>query len=119
VLNHDTVASVADFMAAAARAGVTIPVIAAVAIFTDEASASSLSGLPGLELDPAVVRAVLDDPDPVAAGIAAAARQAGAMLAIPGVAGVNISGSASARGYEFSARIKAELAVRIREGSVA
>jgi len=77
VLNHDTVASVAGFMATAARAGVTIPVIAAVAIFTDPASASALSGLPGLELDPAVVRAVLSDPDPVAAGIAAAARQAG------------------------------------------
>ena len=110
VLNHDTVALVAGFMAAAARAGVTIPVIAAVAIFTDPASASALSGLPGLELDPAVVRAVLDDPDPIAAGIAAAARQAGALLAIPGVAGVNISGRASARGHEFAARIKAELA---------
>src|SRR6202453_1915716 len=34
VLNHDSVASVTVFMAAAARAGVTIPVIAAVAIFT-------------------------------------------------------------------------------------
>jgi methylenetetrahydrofolate reductase (NADPH) len=119
VLNHDTVASVAGFMAAAARAGVTIPVIAAVAIYTDPAAASALSGLPGLELDPAVVRAVLADPDPVAAGIAAAARQARALLAIPGVAGVNISGIASVRGHEFAARIKAELAVRIREGAAA
>ena len=119
VLNHDTVASVASFMAAAARAGVTIPVIAAVAIFTDPVSVSALARLPGLELDPVVVRAVLDDPDPVAAGIAAAARQARALLAIPGVAGVNISGLASARGYEFAARIKAELAERIREGSAA
>jgi methylenetetrahydrofolate reductase (NADPH) len=119
VLNHDTVASVAGFMAAAARAGVTIPVIAAVAIFTDPVSASALSGLPGLELDPALVRAVLEDPDPIAAGIAAAARQAWALLAIPGVAGVNISGLASVRGHEFAARIKAELAVRIREGAAA
>ena len=119
VLNHDTVASVASFMAAAARAGVTIPVIAAVAIFTDTVSVSALARLPGLELDPVVVRGVLDDPDPVAAGIAAAARQARALLAIPGVAGVNISGLASARGYEFAARIKAELAERIREGSAA
>ena len=62
---------------------------------------------------------MLDDPDPVAAGISAAARQARALLAIPGVAGVNISGLASARGYEFAARIKAELAERIREGSAA
>jgi methylenetetrahydrofolate reductase (NADPH) len=119
VLNHDTVASVAGFMAAAAGAGVTIPVLAAVAIFTDPASASALSGLPGLNLDPAVVRTVLDDPDPVAAGIAAAARQARALLAIPGVAGVNISGLASDRGHEFGARVKAELAARIREEAAA
>jgi NAD/NADP transhydrogenase alpha subunit len=119
VLNHDTVASVAGFMAAAARAGVTMPVLAAVAIFTDPASASALSGLPGLNLDPAVVRAVLDDPDPVAAGIAAAVRQARALLAIPGVAGVNISGLASDRGHEFGARVKAELAARIREEAAA
>ena len=115
VLNHDTVASVTAFMAAAADAGVTIPVIAAVAVFTDEPSAAVLRGLPGLELDPAAVRRVLADPDPVAAGIAASAREARALLAIPGVAGVNISGLASARGYEFAAQVKAELAARIRE----
>jgi 5,10-methylenetetrahydrofolate reductase len=116
VLNHDTTPSVTAFMAAAARADVTIPVIAAVAVFTDEPSAAVLRGLPGLELDPAVVRRVLDDPDPVAAGIAAAAREARALLAIPGIAGVNISGLASARGYEFAAQVKAELAAHIREG---
>jgi methylenetetrahydrofolate reductase (NADPH) len=88
VLNHDTTPSVTAFMAAAARAGVTIPVIAAVAVFTDEPSA----------------------------GIAAAAREARALLAIPGIAGVNISGRASARGYEFAAQVKADLAARIREG---
>jgi 5,10-methylenetetrahydrofolate reductase len=115
VLNHDSVASVTAFMAAAARAGLTIPVIASVAVFTDEPSAAVLRGLPGLELDPDVVRRVLDDPDPVAAGVATAAREARALLAIPGVAGVNISGLASARGYEFAAQVKAELAARIRE----
>jgi methylenetetrahydrofolate reductase (NADPH) len=115
VLNHDSVASVTAFMAAAAPAGVTIPVIAAVAVFTDEPSAAVLSGLPGLEIDPAVVRDVLDAPDPVAAGVAVAAREARALLRIPGVAGVNISGLASARGYAFAARVKAELAARIRE----
>jgi methylenetetrahydrofolate reductase (NADPH) len=116
VLNHASAGSVAGFMAAAAQAGVTIPVIAAVAVFTDELSAAVLSGLPGLELDPVAVRAVLSHPDPVAAGIAAAAREARALLAIPGVAGVNISGLASARGYEFGARVKAELAQLIRAG---
>jgi len=59
---------------------------------------------------------VLDDPDPVAAGIAAAASEARALLDIPGVAGVNISGAASARGYEFAAQVKADVAARIREG---
>ena len=116
VLNHDSVASVTAFMAAAAKAGVTIPVIASVAVFTDEPSAAVLRGLPGLELDPAAVREVLDAPDPVAAGVAAAAREARALLEIPGVAGVNVSGLASARGYVFAARVKAELAARIREG---
>jgi methylenetetrahydrofolate reductase (NADPH) len=115
VLNHDTVASVTAFMAGAADAGVTIPVIAAVAVFTDEPSAAVLHGLPGLELDPAAVRRVLEAPDPVAAGIAAAAREARALLGIPGIAGVNISGTASARGYKFAAQVKAELAARIRE----
>ena len=66
MLNHAAVATVTEFMAAAAQAGVTIPVIASVAIFTDAPSAAVLSGLPGLELDPAVVRGVLEDPDPVA-----------------------------------------------------
>ena len=31
------------------------------------------------------------------------------LLGIPGVAGVNISGAASARGYEFAARVKADI----------
>jgi methylenetetrahydrofolate reductase (NADPH) len=119
VLNHAAVDTVTAFMAGAARAGVTIPVIAGVAFFTDEPSAAVLSGLPGLELDPAAVRAVLAGPDPVEAGIAAAAREAAALLAVPGVAGVNLSGLGSARGYRYAATLKAELARRIREGHAA
>jgi 5,10-methylenetetrahydrofolate reductase len=117
VLNHDTMASVAEFMTGATEAGVTIPVIGAVAVFTDEPSAAAISVLPGLELDQAAVRRVLASPDPVAAGIALAAGEARALLGIPGIAGVNISGLASARGYEFAARIKADLARRVREES--
>ena len=41
--------------------------------------------------------------------------EARALLAIPGVLGVNLSGLASARGYEYAAQVKAELARRIRE----
>ena len=119
VLNHAALGTVTAFMAGAARAGVTVPVIAGVAVFTDEPSAAVLSALPGLELEPAAVRAVLGAPDPVEAGIAAAAREAAALLAIPGVAGVNLSGLASARGYQYAATVKAELARRVREGHAA
>jgi methylenetetrahydrofolate reductase (NADPH) len=114
ILNHAAAGTVAAFMAGAARAGVTIPVIAGVAVYTDEPSAAVLHGLPGLELDRAAVQTVLDDQDPVEAGIAAAAREAAALLAIPGVAGVNLSGLASARGYAYAASVKAELGRRIR-----
>jgi hypothetical protein len=51
----------------------------------------------------------------VEAGIAAAVREAAALLAVPGVAGVNLSGVGSARGCQYAAQVKAELAHRIRE----
>jgi methylenetetrahydrofolate reductase (NADPH) len=115
VLNHAPVPSVAAFMSAAGRAGVSLPVLAAVAVFTDAASVAVLDGLPGLELDPLAVRQVLEHRDPVGAGIRAAAQEACALLGIPGVAGVNLSGLASARGYEFAAQVKTEVAQLIRE----
>ena len=102
-------------MSGMTEVGLTIPVIAAVAVFTDERSAAAISVLPGLELDQAAVRRVLASPDPVAAGIAFAAGEARTLLSIPGVAGVNISGLASARGYEYAARVKADLAQRVRD----
>ncbi|MGP4058368.1 methylenetetrahydrofolate reductase [Mycobacterium sp. 4D054] len=115
VLNHvSSPASVAGFMAAAHAAGLSIPVLAAVAVFTDEVSAAVLQGLPGLALDPEVVTAVLNAADPVEAGIEAAVAEARALLAIDGVAGVNISGLASAGGTKVGARIKAEVGERIR-----
>jgi 5,10-methylenetetrahydrofolate reductase len=115
VLNHAAVGTVASFMAAAAEAGVTIPVIASVAVYTDALSATVLSALPGLELDPEAVRQVINAPDPVEAGVCAAVAEAEALLAIPGVAGVNLSGLASGHGYEYAAQVKADCAARIRE----
>lgn len=115
VLNHvRRPADVAAFVGAARAAGLTIPVIAAVAVYTDAPSAGSLQGLPGLELDAEAVGRVLVAADPVAAGIAAAVTEALALLAIDGVDGVNLSGSASAAGYEVGARIKAEIGARIK-----
>ncbi|WP_083406287.1 methylenetetrahydrofolate reductase [Mycolicibacterium rutilum] len=116
VLNHVPFpAMVADFMTAARAQGLTIPVIAAVAVFTDDVSAAVLQGLPGLELDPVVTEAVLGADDPVAAGIDAAVEEARQLLSIDGVEGVNVSGLASASGTRVGAEIKAEVGRRIKE----
>jgi methylenetetrahydrofolate reductase (NADPH) len=116
VLNHVRSATeVASFLAAAHRAGLSIPVLASVAVFTDERSAAVLTALPGLEIDPAMVHQVLAAPDPVAAGIAAAVREALALLAVDGVVGVNLSGMASARGTAYAAAVQAEIGQRIRD----
>ena len=115
VLNHVTEpAGVQRFVAAARAAGLTIPVLAAVAVFTDAASASVLQGLPGLQLDPDIVDRVLGSRDSVEAGIEAAVAEAQALLAIDGVVGVNVSGSASSGGTRLGAEIKAEVGQRIR-----
>jgi methylenetetrahydrofolate reductase (NADPH) len=118
VLNHaGRPDDVADFVRAARAAGLTIPVIAAVAVYTDEMSAAVLSALPGLAVDPGNVAEVLAASDPVEAGIDRAVAEARALLSIDGVSGVNLSGLASARGYAHAADIKAEIGNRIR-GSV-
>lgn len=118
ILNHvRSPAGVARFLAAARRAGLTVPVIANVSVYTDARSASVLTALPGLEIDPAVVRAVLAAPDPVAAGIEAAWQEAQTLLAVPGVMGVNLSGMASERGPAFAAAVQAEIGLRIKEGA--
>ena len=120
VLNHvGRPAAVAAFVAAARTLGLTIPVVAAVAVLTDERSAAALAALPGLELDAAAVSAVLDAPDPVEAGIRSAVAEALALLAVEGVAGVNLSGLASGRGTAFAADVQAEIGTRIRAGAAA
>ena len=116
VLNHvGSPARLATFVAAARDAGATLPFIAAVAVYTDERSARVLQRFPGLHLDDAVVERVLAAPDTVVAGIEAAVAEARALLAVPGVVGVNLSGLASAHGEATAAAVKAEVAARIQE----
>jgi 5,10-methylenetetrahydrofolate reductase len=115
VLNHmSSPARVAAFVAAARAAGATLPFVAGVAVYTDGPSARLLQRFPGLHLDGAVVERVLAAPDPREAGIAAAVAEARALLAVSGVVGVNLSGSGSGRGEDEGARIKAEVAERVR-----
>jgi methylenetetrahydrofolate reductase (NADPH) len=117
VLNHvHSAADVAAFLTAARALGLTMPVIASVAVYTDERSAAVLTRLPGLEIDPTTVTAVLGAADPVAAGIAAAVAEAEALLAVPGVVGVNLSGLASGRGTAYAADVQAAIGVQIRTG---
>lgn len=117
VLNHvATAGEVADFVAAARTLGVTIPLIAAVAVYTDERSARVLQNFPGLHVDSTQVERVLSVSDPRSAGIEAALDEARALLEIEGVAGVNLSGLASGEGAVAGAEVKAEIGRRIREG---
>jgi 5,10-methylenetetrahydrofolate reductase len=116
VLNHVAApARVAQFVAAARAAGATLPFVAAVAVYTDERSARLLQRFPGLAVDPAAIDAVLSAPDPVTAGIDAAVAEARQLLAVPGVAGVNLSGLASGAGERAAAEVKATIAAEIRK----
>ena len=115
VLNHvSSPAQVAGFVAAARAAGATLPFVAGVAVYTDEPSARVLQRFPGLHLDGAVVEQVLAAGDPRTAGIAAAVAEARALLAVPGVVGVNLSGAGSSRGVDDGAAVKAEVAAQLR-----
>ena len=117
VLNHVSSPSiVADFMAAAVSAGLTIPVIASVPVYTDRRSAGVLSALPGVQLDSSAVQRVLESADPVSAGVETAIALANDLLCIDGVAGVNLSGMASARDVDFAAEVQAEIGSAIRKG---
>ncbi|GAA4828982.1 methylenetetrahydrofolate reductase C-terminal domain-containing protein [Actinomycetospora corticicola] len=115
VTNH--VASPAvldDFLTAGRAAGVSLPVVAGVAVFTDARTARGLADLPGLALDPDAVARVLDADDPVEAGIEEAVAEARALLALDGVVGVNLSGVGSSAGWVPAADLKAEVGRRVR-----
>ncbi len=117
VLNHVSDAAELDrFVRASRDEGVTMPLIAGLAVYTDPRSAQVLQNFPGLQLDPEPVARVLSSSDPVAAGIEAAVAEASRLLAIDGIAGVNLSGLASGRGEVFAAEVKAEIGHRIRSG---
>lgn len=63
--SHAAAAGLAEFARRAAAAGATLPLLAGVAVYTDERSARVLSAFPGLRLDRDRVAAVLSAPDPV------------------------------------------------------
>lgn len=114
-LNHvPRPAQLVDFLDAARAAGLRMPVVASVVVFTDRRSAEVLSALPGLEIAPERLETVLGAVDPVETGIAAAVEEAALLLGMPGVAGVNLSGLASSQGVQAAAEIQAEIGRRVR-----
>lgn len=117
VLNHvSDLAGLGTFLSEARALGLTIPVVAGVAVFTDARSAAVLQNFPGLSLDPDRVQAVLDAADPVQAGIDSAVAEARAVLALDGVSGINVSGLASGAGVEFAAEVKAAVGRAVMAG---
>ncbi len=87
VANHvSSAGALAGFLADAHELGVDLPVVAGVAVYSDERSARVLQAFPGLALDDDAVARVLAAPDTREAGIDAAVTEARALLAVPGVA---------------------------------
>ena len=65
VLNHvSSVSTLSAFMDDARATGLRIPVLASVAVFTDVVSAAVLQGLPGLDLESALVDEVVNAAEP-------------------------------------------------------
>ncbi len=92
-VNHTTgPAAVGAFTAAALAAGATVPFVACVPIVLDEATAGVLRSFTGLALPPGYVEGILGARDPLRAGVAAAVALSQALLEVPGVRGVNLSG---------------------------
>ena len=107
---------VAAFMAEAVAVGAHMDFLACVPVISDPASAAALSALPGLVLDGDVVARVARSGGDPLAGVLAAQALSQAMLSIPGIAGINLSGAASTASEAESAAMMAELGIRIKEG---
>jgi 5,10-methylenetetrahydrofolate reductase len=121
-VNHTSgPAAVAAFVAAARTAcaarGAPVPeVVACVAVVLDPASAAVLRSFTGLELPPGYLEGVLAARDVRAAGVAAATRLALDLLAVDGVAGVDLSGGAGPGQEDDVAAAMAQVADAVREG---
>lgn len=109
---------VARFVSEAIDAGAGIGFLACVPVISDRASAAALAALPGLVLDAQVVTRVAGSGGDPQSGIRAAAEEAAAMVSIPGVVGVNLSGAASTGSESESAAMMAELGDLIRRVAV-
>ena len=107
-------AAVADFARRLSDLGVSVPLVACVPVVIDHASAAQLRSFPALAPPPGMLESVLAAADPHGAGIAAAIAESQALLAIPGVVGVDLSGAPGAGGSERLAAAMAQIAATLR-----
>lgn len=114
-VNHaGGVEPVAAFVADARALGVSMAFIACVPVILDRGSAELLLSFTTLVLPPGYLEGILAAPDTRAAGIEAAVALSRDLLAIDGVAGVNLSGGPAPGGELEFARDLAEVAREIR-----
>jgi methylenetetrahydrofolate reductase (NADPH) len=85
--------------------------VACVPVLSDRVMASRLAALPGLVLDAAAVDAEVESGGDSGDPAVAAAR---AMLALPGVTGINLSGAASRESIAVSATAMARVGREVR-----
>ena len=116
IVNHTgSAAVVEEFVAAARTAGAgAMAFLACVPVVVSDRSADELRRFAGMVTPPGLVERVLAGPDPWAVGVAEAVRHAEALLDLPDVAGVDLSG-VSAPGEEGRlAAAMTEIARRLR-----
>jgi 5,10-methylenetetrahydrofolate reductase len=114
-VNHTSgPAAVRAFTGAAVQAGADVPFVACVPVVLDEATAGVLRSFTGLHLPPGYVDGVLAARNPLRAGVAAAVALSQALLEVPGVRGVNLSGGGGPASALAPARVAAALAAIAR-----
>ena len=107
------------FIEASQSLGVTMGFIPCVPVIVDRGSAELIRGFTSLSLPPGFLEGILGSPDVLAAGIQAAVDLSLALMDIPGVVGVDLSGGPSAgREIEF-AQAEAEIGARIKDAVAA
>jgi 5,10-methylenetetrahydrofolate reductase len=116
IVNHTGDAEVVGrFVAAAREAGAAaMTFLACVPVVVSAASAAQLRGFTGLVTPPGLLDRVVAAPDPWEAGVTQAVRFAEAVLAQPGVAGIDLSGVSGPAEEPALARAMAEVARRLR-----
>jgi 5,10-methylenetetrahydrofolate reductase len=100
-------------VAALRGAGFRGLLLCCVPVVTSTAAATVIASFAAGRLPPEYLNTITSAPDPVEAGIAAAARLAQTVLDVPGVDGVNLSGAAEPGNEVTATRAMAEIARRV------